>query len=117
MLTKLFQIAFWFALALAFLAASLPNPAPLSDALNDKQLHALAFVVLATLAALAFPQLSLTRVFVGLAVFGGLIELVQSIPSLGRKPSFMDWLADIIGAGSTLMLFGLYRSFRARSAA
>lgn len=115
MVTRLFQAAFWSALALAFLMASLPTTPPMGDALNDKQLHVLAFVVLATLAALAFPKLSLTKLFFGLAAFGGLIELVQSIPSLGRNPSLMDWIADLFGAGIALILFRLYRWLRAGS--
>jgi VanZ family protein len=64
------------------------------------------FAVLAGLAIPAFPKLSLIALFWILAVFGAGIEAIQSIPALGRAPSFEDWLADILGAGAILLVVG-----------
>ncbi len=112
MITHLFQLLFWSALIFAFVMASLPQPPPVPGEPGDKVQHILAFLVLAALAALAFPTVRVVILFAGLAAFGGAIELVQSIPSLGREPSWLDWLADIVAAGAVLALVGLIRRWR-----
>lgn len=114
---RLFQLLFWSAILLAFVLASLPKPPALPGDLSDKQLHMLAFLVLATLAAFAFPRVSFIRLFLGLAVFGAAIELVQAIPILRREASWLDWLADLFAAAAALILAGSIRAaFRYASA-
>lgn len=103
------QLLFWGALALAFIMATLPQPPALPFDPGDKALHALAFFVLATLAALAYPRLGLLTIFIGLVLFGAAIEVVQSIPQLGREASLMDWLADIGAAAVALISVGIAR--------
>jgi hypothetical protein len=51
-------------------------------------------------------------IFLGLALFGAAIELVQAIPNIGREPSWMDWLADLTAAGAVLLFVGAVRLIR-----
>lgn len=115
MLTRLFQLLFCSALVFALVMASLPQPPALPGDPGDKILHILAFLVLGSLSAMAYPEIRLFTLFLSLALFGGLIEAVQSIPSLGREPSFLDWLADMAAAGAALTIAGLFRRLRTRA--
>jgi VanZ family protein len=111
-LERLFQFLFWAALVFAFVMASLPQPPALPGDPGDKLLHVLAFVVLAALAAFAYPRLHLIMIFIGLALFGAAIEVVQAIPALGREASWMDWLADLGAAAVVLLTVGAIRLLR-----
>lgn len=112
LIERLFQLLFWSALVFAFVMASLPQPPPLPGEPSDKVLHVLAFLVLAGLAAFAYPRIHLIVIFLGLALFGGAIEVVQAIPELGRDPSWLDWLADVVAAGAVLLSVGAMRFLR-----
>ncbi len=90
--TKLLILAFWSAAAFALVMALLPVP-PRVPA-GDKTQHMIAFAVLASLASHAYYRASLLKIGVGLAAFGALIEVLQSIPGLNRHASVMDWFAD-----------------------
>lgn len=109
LLARLFQLQFWSALIFAFVMASLPQPPALPGDPSDKVQHILAFLVLSGLAALAYPRIQLFAIFIGLALFGGAIELVQSIPQLGREPSWMDWLADVTAIAVVLLVVAPFR--------
>lgn len=115
LIERLFQLLFWSALVFAFVMASLPQPSALPGEPSDKVLHVLAFLVLAGLAAFAYPRVRLIVIFLGLALFGGAIEVVQAIPQLGREPSWVDWLADVAAAATVLLAVGALR-FVGRSA-
>lgn len=117
MLTRLFQLLFWSALVFALVMASLPQPPALPGDPDDKILHMLAFLVLGSLSAMAYPGVRLVTLFTGLSIFGGLIEIVQIIPSLGRDPSLLDWVADMIAAAIALAVAGLARRSRSAPAA
>lgn len=92
--SRFLQIAFWLAAAFAFYMATTPHPPEVVE-LNDKFQHMLAFAVLTVLALAAYPRIRVLYPVLGLSAFGGLIEVVQSIPSLHRDASLFDWLADI----------------------
>lgn len=109
---RLFQLLFWAALVFAFVMAALPQPPTLPGHPGDKLLHVLAFVVLAGLAAFAYPRLRLVMIFLGLAAFGGGIELVQAVPGIGREASWLDWLADVGAAAAVLLAVGALRLWR-----
>jgi VanZ family protein len=109
LLARLFQLLFWSALIFAFVMASLPHPPALPGDPSDKVQHILAFLVLSGLAAFAYPRLKLIVIFIGLAVFGGTFEIVQSIPQLGREPSWMDWLADVTAIAVVLLVAAPFR--------
>ena len=86
--------------------ALLPHPPDiLFGEASDKLQHMLAFAVLTALALPAFPRAGQLRIFLLLAAFGALIELLQEIPDLHRDSSFYDWLADC-GAVLTILLIG-----------
>jgi len=75
-----------------------PDPPPAIDTGWDKGNHALAFAVLAGTAVLAFwhARRRSLGVALGLLIFGGFIELVQTqIP--GRSGEWLDLAADGLG--------------------
>jgi VanZ family protein len=90
--TRLLILAFWSALAFTLVMALLPRPpqAPV----GDKVQHMIAFAVLASLASHAYYRASLLKIALCLAGFGASIEVLQSIPVLGRDASAMDLVAD-----------------------
>lgn len=61
---------------------------------SDKLHHMLAFTVIALPVALLRPRWMLQTALM-LALYGGLIELVQ--PFVGRGRDVMDWLANLAG--------------------
>lgn len=95
------RIAFWLALAFAFVMATLPSPPDLVET-SDKFQHMAAFATLALLGSLAFPRLPLIAVGAALLAFGALIEVVQMIPALHRDAEWLDLAAD--GAAVLLVL-------------
>jgi VanZ family protein len=111
-LRRLPQLLFWSALVFAFVMATLPQPPALPGDPSDKALHVLAFLVLAGLAAIAYPRARLVLLFLGLTICGGMIELAQTIPELGREASVADWLADLAAAAAMLLVVRVVRIWR-----
>ena len=106
-LLLLCRLAFFAAVAFTFAMAVLP-PGDGPELLPwDKAQHFLAFYVLAGLGAAAFPRQTLWAPAVGLLLFGGLIELVQALPIVGRDSDFWDWVADAVGVAFALGPLGL----------
>ncbi len=97
------RIAFVVAAIFALVMASLPHPPRIPGEPPDKVLHMLAFATLGLLGAIAFRDQSITRLFIGLAAFGALIELVQAIPMLNRDSDLGDLLADMAAALAALV--------------
>jgi hypothetical protein len=75
--------------------------------------HFLLFMVLAGAAGLAFPQAPLSRLALGLAVFGGALELLEMREILDRTFSIMDWVAEVAGSATAL---GMAAALRGRLA-
>lgn len=89
------RLLFWSALLFAVVMAVLPKPPHLpTDRFGDKFQHMLAFATLSFLGSLAFPAFSRWRLVERLCFLGAAIEVVQTIPALGRDAQFTDWLAD-----------------------
>jgi hypothetical protein len=109
----LLQVAFWGALAVAVVMATLPHPphTPL-DQFGDKVEHMTAFGVMAALAAASYPRASLLRIGERLSFLGALIEVVQSIPALHRDCDIMDWVADTAAIIAVLLLVAVIRQRR-----
>ncbi len=107
---RIFNLLFWLTVALAVVLASLPSPMALPGNPSDKLLHALAFFVLALLAVFAFPRARVGILLLGLAALGGAIELIQGTPQVGREASWLDWLADLGGAGFVLVMVRITRT-------
>lgn len=91
-----FRVFFW-ALLLAVLVVALlpPNDAP-SFFVLDKLNHILAFFALSSIARVLWPRRSIALLFTLLIVFGGSIELLQSLMPFGRTAEWMDFGADVI---------------------
>jgi VanZ family protein len=75
--------------------ALLPATLPLPTTGWDKANHALAFAVTASLGARCWPD-RIARVRVGLAIYGGAIEIAQTLTAT-RMGEWTDWLADLVG--------------------
>jgi peptidoglycan/LPS O-acetylase OafA/YrhL len=91
-------VLFWSACVLAFVMALIPHPPKLPGSPSDKFEHIVAFLLLAVLGRWAYPDVRKRNLLVGLAAFGALIELAQSIPGLNRDSDPLDWLADVAAA-------------------
>jgi VanZ family protein len=103
------RATFWAATAFSFVMAILPHPPEVPGEPNDKVEHIVAFATLAALASFAYPRVALTRLLVGLSLFGALIELVQGIPAIGRDRDVWDWVADTVAVAAVLALVWLVR--------
>lgn len=77
--------------------------------LNDKVQHIIVFSTLSVLAARAYPHTRLLTIFLGLTLFGGLIEMIQAIPFLSRDSEWLDWAADAVAVAVTLIIISLIR--------
>lgn len=102
--TRLFAAAFWAALAFAVLMATQPQPPIFHEQLTDKGQHLLAFAALTPLARLGFPRLHWSLLFLGLALAGALIELLQMIPAFGREATWADLGTDLAATGAVLLV-------------
>lgn len=71
----------------------------------DKLQHILAFGVLSVGAYWAYPH-HYQRAFLGLGVYGALIEILQSV-STWRQGDALDWVADSIGIACIWLLVAL----------
>lgn len=78
----------------------------------DKLQHVLAFGVLTTLGFLAYGinRIEVSRVVLGLVVYGACIEVFQSL-SGWRHGDLVDWLADLIGV---TMAWGVFHYLKNR---
>ena len=90
----LWKAVFVLAALFALTMAILPQP-PMHGEVPDKWLHVLAFTILTVLARLAFPRAHALSMLLGLSMLGGLIELIQAIPALGRDANLADWAGSL----------------------
>ncbi len=111
-LPTLFAIAFWTACAVSLYFATTSATPSVMDGQWDKGQHMFAFATLALLAALAYPKMPLLRLTERLALYGAMIELIQSIPALHRSCDIVDWVADMIAIVAVLATVGAFRWWR-----
>lgn len=104
MLRRLFVAAFWAALLFAVVMALVPVPPPVPGNPSDKVQHMVAFAVLTTLALAAYPRTNAAGIAIALFALGGLIEVAQLIPALGREGSWLDFAADCAAVLATMAL-------------
>lgn len=64
--------------------------------------HFGAFFVITCAAAVSFPRVALVRIAVLAALGGGLTEVVQSAPWIGRDCTLLDWAADMAGVAAVV---------------
>jgi VanZ family protein len=110
---RLLRLAFWAALAFAFVMAVLPHPPRVPGDPSDKIQHIIAFTVLSGLAGASFRSTALLAIGIRLSAFGALIEVTQAIPALHRDSSALDWLADTGAVLVVLIAVALIRRRRA----
>jgi Na+/H+-dicarboxylate symporter len=104
---------FWATILFTFVCAEMPATQAPHLFPWDKAEHFVAFYVLTSLAAAAYPRSSLTIIALWLALFGAAIELVQAIPAIHRDCDIMDWVADVSAVAAALapVLLARWRGF------
>ena len=80
------------------------NAVPNAFQFWDKAQHTLAFVILTITGGLAFPKKS-NQVFMGLIIYGALIEIMQSTLTTTRFGDVWDWVADGVGVFIGLAIY------------
>ena len=91
------KTAFWLAAAGVLLLSLAPTAPELPSTGWDKSNHLFGFLTLAAFGLPAYRSRRL-QVVIGLLLFGGLIELLQSLTPY-RFAEWADWLADALGVG------------------
>ena len=97
------RVVFWSALLFTFLSAQLPDARVPHLFPWDKAEHFVAFYILATLAAAAYPRVPLVVLGLWLSLFGCMIELVQALPFIHRDCDIWDWVADTLAIAAALV--------------
>ena len=90
------KLVLYLAAAFALVTAVLPHPPRMPGDPSDKMMHVLAFLVLGSLAAAAYPRRSIVWLTLALAFYGATIELIQAIPALHRDSEIAEFAADVI---------------------
>lgn len=106
------RAVFWAALVITMVMATMPNPPTGMSTPSDKVNHVIGFFVLTALHQLAYRDFGFWKRLLVMAVLGGVIELVQMVPSLHRDAEWMDWVAD---AGAALLASCLISLFVAQA--
>lgn len=109
------RLVFAAALVATFIVACLPPAEATTLGGSDKLDHVVAFAVLGTLAAWAYPRLRLSLILGGLALAGGAIELLQGTAFIGRDAEWADWYGDVAAAAITLAIIAAIRAFDRRA--
>lgn len=73
-------------------------------------------MTLAALATWAYPKWGTVTIFLGLALFGGFIELVQAIPAVHRDADVQDWMTDMLAIVVALFAASVLRRVRTQPA-
>lgn len=92
-----------------FMALVPKPPALLWANTNDKVQHMQAFATLTLLASATFRGKRSLAIFIALALFGAIIEILQMIPAFHRDAELSDWLADCAAILAALGLSALVR--------
>ncbi|ALD91096.1 VanZ family protein [Cupriavidus gilardii] len=106
------RLAFWLCLCAVLTLALMPPTTPMPTTGWDKSNHLLAFATLGVLGWRAYPSRP-WLVPIGLLVYGGLIEWLQSMTPY-RSADAIDVLADGLGLALGWLLHGLVRSLMRR---
>lgn len=108
-------LLFWgLAAAITFLLLLEVKPTPQTWP-KDKLQHAIIFALLTYLGVKAYPKHAL-YICLGLAIYGGMMEPVQSIFTQTRTGSISDWLADLVGIAFIFYVLSLQKKSAAMQA-
>ena len=77
----------------------------------DKAQHCLVFTALTVMGMVAFP-LRLKAVCLGICVYGGVMEVLQSLLTKTRHGDVVDWVADVIGIVLGFSVYWVLIKFR-----
>lgn len=100
-LLAVLKIGFGVSMVGAFIMAV--SPVQMSVAHSDKALHFLVFYGLTLMAAVSFPLVHPILIALGMSAFGGVIEIVQGLPIVGRDRELADWIADSLAIAAALL--------------
>ena len=89
------KFTFWTSAAAVLVLSLAPTTAELPTTGWDKSNHFIGFFALAVFGLRGHPKHSMALI-AGLAMFGGLIEILQSFTTY-RRAEWADWIADDIG--------------------
>jgi VanZ family protein len=96
---------FGFGLVLTTVLLLMPSYAvPKAFDFYDKAQHGLVFVALAVAGLMAYAQ-RLKTVCLGLCLYGGLMEVLQSALTTTRHGDVLDWFADSVGIVVGLVVY------------
>lgn len=105
------------ALVLVVLLALMLSPGGTLDTeglIWDKAAHFIAFGLILWSLGVLFRRLPRTWAALIAIAIGGAVEVVQGY--IGRDPSWGDFLADVLGVGTALLIWAVWRGFRPREA-
>lgn len=89
------KYSFWTSAAAVLVLSLAPTTAELPTTGWDKSNHFIGFFALAVFGLRGYPKHSIA-LLAGLAMFGGLIEILQSFTTY-RRADWADWIADDLG--------------------
>lgn len=96
---------FGFGLVLTTVLLLMPSYAvPKAFNFYDKAQHSLVFLTLSLAGILAYPS-RLRVVCCGLFLYGGAMEVMQSVLTATRHGDVVDWVADSVGVVVGLVLY------------
>ncbi|HKD23787.1 MAG TPA: hypothetical protein VKB71_17345 [Rhizomicrobium sp.] len=90
------KVTFWATVFFTFVLAIVPEARAPHLFPWDKAEHFVAFFVLTSLAAAAYPRVALVLLGLWLSLFGCVIELAQALPFIHRDCDIWDWVADTV---------------------
>jgi VanZ family protein len=119
-LNRVLQLAmpfiFGFGLVLATVLLLMPSYAvPKAFDFYDKAQHGLMFTTLTIAGLMAHPQ-RVKTVCLGLGLYGGLMEVLQSTLTTTRHGDALDWFADTLGIALGFIVYVLMLQFMQRYA-
>ena len=111
----IFIALFWILLAITtFLLLIEVKPTPQTWP-KDKLEHTVVFALLTYLGIKAYSKYGI-YCCIGLAIYGGLMEALQSLLTLTRTGSIGDWLADLVGIALASYALNLYKKLATQQA-
>jgi hypothetical protein len=96
------KVLFWATILFTFVSAEMPASRAPHLFPWDKAEHFVAFYVLTSLAAAAYPRVALVLLGLWLSLFGCVIELGQALPFIHRDCDIWDWFADSVAIAAAL---------------
>ena len=111
LILRAMPLIFGCSIALATLLFLIPMAPSTSEFIyQDKIEHALIFIILSLTGSLAYPHKK-NLVYIGLTLYGAVIEILQGSLTKTRNASILDWLADGAGVLFGMLIYLVLRKF------